>query len=185
MRTLSLLLVVHLAFTLSTTPITHSTSNTSEPKICGFNVVGPVPANKDHSYSLLQNKTSNFAPADFSVTFHEDKIKNHPFFSKIGEMADFKGSFSKMVCRITDKVNFARSCNITSDKARDQEYSTAFGEDIIFRCKVPDNHFVLDLRFVEKLGNLTSKPSTKWSIFGGLYPFKDEADAKNIILTKG
>lgn len=173
MKTLSLLVLLPLVLTLSTSPFTHAATNTTEVKLCGFNVVGPVPANPNHSYSLLQNKTSSFVPADFSVVFQEDKVKNHPFFSKIGEMADFKGSFSKMVCHITDKVNFARTCNMTSDKERDQEYENAFGQDIIFRCKVPDNYFVLDLRFAQKLGNLTAKPTRKWSIFGGLFQFKD------------
>lgn len=116
MKNLLLLIVLPLVLTLSTTPTTNATTaSPATVKLCGFNAVGPVPDNNKHSYSLLQNKTTNFQPADFSVAFQEDKVKNHPFFSWLGQQADFKGSFSKMLCHITDKANFGRTCNISLD----------------------------------------------------------------------
>ena len=67
------------------------------------------------------------------MQWHNVRAKEHPFFKKLGQQADFRGAFVAMGCQVTTKAEFGKICNVKQNKI-DEYYGNAFGPDIIFEC---------------------------------------------------
>ena len=89
-----------------------------------------------------------------------------------------------MGCQVVQKQDFGKICSIPHDKI-DEVYGQAFGPDIIFACKVPKNAFVLASRFVTQISDFKTSANGTWSVFSGLYKYKDGNEARQIISREG
>lgn len=148
--------------------------------ICTFNELPTVPGKSDYTFTLKVQKTSHFVANDIGINGWKNVTKlNHPFFKWVGNTAAFQLNFIKMGCQIADAATFGRVCNIPAASINDFK-SKAYGQDIIFKCKVPANNVAFAVEFLTKVETIKSE-ATHWSIFGGLNAFKDATDVKKIV----
>lgn len=165
----------------NTTASTATTTNTaSTSNICSFNTLVPIPATKEHTYSLKAAGKTKYAFDDFVVTDPKNASRNDSFLDWVGKTGNFKDNFPKMLCRVADKSVLETVCKIGKAQI-DAVFTQRFGLDIIFLCKVPKKHMVLAIRSPLKVGDLQVSSSGQWSTLAGIHEYKDEADAKKII----
>lgn len=88
-----------------------------------------------------------------------------------------------MGCQLTDKATFGKVCNIPTATLEDA-YKNAFGQDIIFKCRVPENHVAFGVEFLAKENDLKIGDN-HWSVFAGLKSFKAIDDVKKEVQDYG
>jgi len=139
-------------------------------KLCNFNKLVLVPGSKDHTFSVNSIPAANasYTTANFNVTWKEVTPKKHAFFNWVGNQAQFEGALKKMNCIKASRQDFGNVCKI-ADNELNETYDNAFGKETIYKCTIPQNNFILSIRFVLQLSNFTTSPAGRWSVFTGLY----------------
>jgi hypothetical protein len=127
----------------NTTASTATTTNTaSTSNICSFNTLVPIPATKEHTYSLKAAGKTKYAFDDFVVVDPKSASRNDSFLDWVGKTGNFKDNFPKMLCRVADKSVLETVCKIGKAQI-DAVFTQRFGLDIIFLCKVPKKAYGL------------------------------------------
>ena len=169
---------------LLTIPILLQALSLTSTPLCAYNTLGFVPGYKNYTFEVTKKLfTPTYKPSDFNVTRKNVTYPSHPFFNWVG-LNNFRNNFQAMGCQIVPASMFGNVCGIPKGNVS-SSYNKSFGPDIVFKCQVPKNHFLLSLQFVPKINGWSTSASGKWSIFRGIYKYNSTSNAKSIIKTEG
>jgi hypothetical protein len=70
-----------------------------------------VPGNPIHKFKVLNPQSTKYENKHFDVTWKEEKVKIHRFFTWISKNAAFGSNFPRMKCQVANKQVFGKVCN--------------------------------------------------------------------------
>jgi hypothetical protein len=179
MKTSLVLLLLALPLLLS------ALSLSKKGSICAYNSLGFVAGDPNYTF-FVNNKlfTPNYTPQDFNITnWSTTAAPSHPFFDWIG-LNGFRNAFQTLGCDVVPVSMYGKVCGVGPSTVN-STYQAAFGPDIVFKCRVPKNHLVLNVKFVPKIDKWNTTAAGGFSIFQGLYNFSNLSEAKAIIQREG
>jgi hypothetical protein len=148
-------------------------------EVCAFNKLRAVPGTDDHLFSVTAKKSS-YAAEDFTVGWHDVRVKKHLFFRSVGKRSNIRSVYTTLKCKKATPSIFGKVCGY-SDAQVPEYFANAFGPKPAYVCKVPAGHFLLAIRFVLKLSDFSTSAGGRWSVLAGVHKFKSSSDAKKII----
>ena len=77
---------------------------------------------------------------------------------------------------------FAHICGIPPQQTM-MKYHMWYGNNVIYKCRVPKNHLLLSFTFNPDVANTFWAPIGKFSVFEGLYSYNNVSEAMKIIET--
>lgn len=157
----------------------------SSSKLCAYNTLGFVPGDTNYTFSVINKLfTPTYSTSDFNVTWKRQFYPSHPFFNWIG-LNNFRNEFQAMGCQIVPPSMFGNVCNYSASQVGSYYNSSFGGNDIVFKCIVPKNHFLMSVRFVPKINGWSTSAQGRWSVFRGIYKYNSTSEAKKVIKREG